>query len=85
MLENMGWILFITHVYTFFVRYSLCFNIKVTFRHKVRYVRLVKFLSNFAKRIGMLPKNNINVADLVPLLAHGLFGLAANPTTKSYG
>jgi hypothetical protein len=37
---------------------SLCFKIKVAFGHKLRYkikvLSLVKFLSNFAKRLGML-------------------------------
>jgi len=36
------------------------FKTKVTFGHNLRYktkkVRLVKFLSNFVKRIGMLPE-----------------------------
>ena len=41
------------------VTYSLRFKIEFTFGHKLRYeikvLRLVKFPSNFAKQIGMLP------------------------------
>jgi hypothetical protein len=29
--------------------------------------------------------SQINIADLVQLVAHGLFGLMANPIAKSYG